>query len=204
MIAICNTLSYSNVREQSDIDLFIITSPKRIWLTRFWAVAILDILNLRPKKNNSQDKFCLSIFTSSDNLNFEKISLKNDIYLNYWLTQLIPIYDQADYYHRFIQANQWFKKILPRALEIQVARTRKIDFKFGQLKKLIEKSSFNFEEKIFKKLELKFLAPRLKDLANQDTRVILSDQMLKFHDNDRREYYQNIFNQKLNQLNINL
>ena len=34
MIAVCNNLAYDNASEQSDIDLFIVVKPGRMWLTR--------------------------------------------------------------------------------------------------------------------------------------------------------------------------
>ena len=39
------------------------------------------------------------------------------------------------------------------------------------------------------RMQLRVLAPKLRVLANHDTRVVLTNRMLKFHDNDRRQAY---------------
>ena len=46
MIAVCNTLAYSNASEDSDIDFFIITNKRRIWLVRFFTIVMIFLLNI--------------------------------------------------------------------------------------------------------------------------------------------------------------
>ena len=57
MIAICNSLAYSNTREESDIDLFIIAAHGRMWLVRFFTIALVKILHFRPSAELSRDTF---------------------------------------------------------------------------------------------------------------------------------------------------
>ncbi|MDD4607365.1 MAG: hypothetical protein PHS07_03505 [Patescibacteria group bacterium] len=196
MIAVCNSLSYSNATVESDIDLFIITQKNRIWLTRFLAVSWLKIFKLRPRENDTQDKICLSFFVSEDSLNLEKLLLpaKNnlsDIHFIYWLSQFKMIYDKDRTWIKFTQANEWLKKYLPNFEWAQSNLRRQI--------KTIKLPSFwgGWLEKIVRKYQLKILPVTIKDKMNQNSNVVVNDQILKLHTNDRREEYRDKFKNKI-------
>jgi len=40
-------------------------------------------------------------------MNMEKIALKNDIYLYYWIYYMKPIFSRNDIYSAFLEANTW-------------------------------------------------------------------------------------------------
>jgi len=187
MIAIGNMIGKNNLRDNSDIDLFIITDTKRIWLTRFFCVSIAQILGMRPYKNNTRDKICLSFFASMENLNLKNLMLKNiskDIYFIYWLANLMPIYDANNTYTKFIQANNWLKKYLPN----WQPKTTKQSKYIKTYKDILDFFMARFEPN-FKKLQLKIMPQNLKKLMNKDARVIINDNILKLHADDRRNYF---------------
>lgn len=183
MIAVCNSLAWSNASEGSDIDLFIVTAKNRIWTTRFWATGFLKLFGLRPGKI-TQDKICLSFFVDEANINLEPLAISQpDVYLIYWIAQLALIYDAGGVYRKFVQANQWVEKYLPNYFGAEPAERRWIA-QAGW-----PKMGVGVGEKFFRWLQLKVMPPHLKEMANRDTRVIISDTILKFHANDRREEY---------------
>jgi hypothetical protein len=47
---------------------------------------------------------------------------------------------------------------------------------------------------------MKVMPSKLKEMANKDSRVITSDSILKFHENDRREEYKNKWIQRISEL----
>jgi len=200
VIFVCNDLAYSNAPEESDIDLAIITSRKRIWLTRFFTVSLLKVLGLRPTSSKTKDKICLTFFVSEDNLNLQDLMINHqDIHFIYWLAQFVPIYIKDDsIWQKFIQVNHWLKEYLPNWQPYQMTPQR-------QIKPLPKLTSFvlnlsgklvtNLDEKFYKWLQLKIMPKRLKRMANQDTRVTINDQILKFHDKDNRREIQEKFNQ---------
>jgi len=189
MVGVCNSLSYNNANKNSDIDLFIITKKNHVWLARLMIVGILKLLRARPTIKNSSDKICASFFTSEDNLDLEKIQItKPDIYLIYWIAALVPIYNSADTYDKFINKNLWIKKYLPQWQpritnhELRVTATRVL--------KLFCNIFYLIPEKLAKKIQLSIMPMRLREMANKNSQVIINNSMLKFHDTDRRaEYY---------------
>ncbi|MDP2683564.1 MAG: hypothetical protein Q8P20_00765 [bacterium] len=188
MIAVCNTLAFNNSRREADIDLFIITRRKRVWQSRFWVTGFLKIFKMRPRQDKSQDTICSTFFVDEDHLNLEKLLInENDIYLKYWIRQVVPIYNEG-IYDRFWQENSWIDNNLPNILSIDTSPRRKVK-KLSWCKRIINIIALLLPEKLFKNYQLKIMPAKLKELANQDTRVIVSDCMLKFHDNDRRAIF---------------
>ncbi|MFH1565028.1 MAG: hypothetical protein ABIC82_04215 [bacterium] len=197
MIAVCNSLGYGNVREDSDIDLFVVTAKNRVWAARLLSVILIKFLNLRPREGRVKDTICMSFFVDEDNLNLEKFKIsENDIYLTFWVAQVFPVYDRGGVYERFFKENEWIKKILPNAEKREVEFGRVVQIKSNPPNPpcqggVLNKNSVqaNWLEKFSKKVQSKFMNSRLKEMANKDTRVVVNDGVLKLFAVDRREEY---------------
>jgi hypothetical protein len=190
MIGVCNSLSYSNASAESDLDLFIVTAQNRIWTTRFLCTILMKILNLRPTDTNSTNKICLSFFVDEDNLNMEKFQIfpdKPDIYLIYWISQLLPLYDQDNIYDDFWQANNWIKQYLQNAEKQIINNRRKVLPKHQE----VIPSSYQVDkiEILAKKIQLWLLNDKLRILMNKSTKVVINDGVLKLYSTDNREKY---------------
>ncbi|QQR83776.1 hypothetical protein IPJ72_01025 [Candidatus Peregrinibacteria bacterium] len=60
MIAVCNTLAYENANAESDIDLFIVVKPKRLWTARLLITGLLQFFGVRRHGAKVAGRFCLS------------------------------------------------------------------------------------------------------------------------------------------------
>ena len=192
MIAIASSLPIGNVKETSDIDLFIITRRNQIWKTRLFASGSLKLLRQRPDKERTRDRFCLSFFVSDDKLNIEKAAFGNDdIVFQYYVQSFAPVYDPDKLYTKFFQENSWIAKHLPNAyfeqrLVNEVDRPLWLLF-WHYFFNVITWPFFNGRmSDWYCNLQLKIMPESLKSIANIDSRVVISDQMLKFHDKDNR------------------
>lgn len=191
MIAVCNSLAWTNAREESDIDFFIVTTPNKIWTSRFLAAGFLQLFSLRPSKKNTRDKICLSFFVDENYLNLEPLAVgRSDVYLIYWIAQLLPLYDCGGVYQKFWQANAWIKNFLPNVFPRDAGKA---------LQKVSRSdiASGGLSEKFFRGLQMKLLPKNLKEMANRDSRVVITDKILKFHANDRREEYKKKWEEKI-------
>ena len=72
-VFVCNTVASGSVDENSDIDLFIITNTKRLWLVRFFATVTLKLFGLRTSGRQVKDKICLSFYVAEDSLKYQTI-----------------------------------------------------------------------------------------------------------------------------------
>lgn len=187
-VALSNLIGRHNMRDASDIDLFIVTSKNRLWLTRFFCAGLMKLLNRRPNKKTKRDKICLSFYVDSDHLNLEDLTLKdeNDFYFYYWLAGLYPLYDKSYYHFFLISNNQWLKKYLPNMdlfLINSVYSPKEINDK---RKNII----FNFFERIIGNFQKKIMPRNLKEQANINSKVVIKEGILKLYLVDRREEFQ--------------
>jgi hypothetical protein len=185
-----NTLSWWFTSRESDIDLYVITRPNHIWLSRLLLVAPFALSKKRPH-TGVQDPFCFSFFSTPNALQMETIKLERDYYLAFWCRSIVPLIDHRGDFRQFQQENRWVDQMLPHAYSrsihpYQQARYR-LAFPFSfQL--------FNAPSRV---IQHRRLPKALKEMANIDSRVVLSDEMLKFHQNDRRKLYRDQFDSLL-------
>ncbi|MCK4967574.1 MAG: hypothetical protein KAS12_00840 [Candidatus Aenigmarchaeota archaeon] len=207
MIAVVNDLAYSNAPQSSDIDLLIVTRNKQLFFTRFCCIIILKLLGLRPTKRNKQNKICLSFFLNERTMNLQSITLPvkgktnfsigdneelSDIYLIYWLAQVLPIYGKKTY-TSFWQSNQWIKQYLPNCLPTESLLLKKIPGGNN----LFSWIGYLFEP-FCRWIELVILPTQLKKLAKQKIGVIINRRMIKLHSDDRRDYFRQQIIDRLN------
>ena len=192
MVAVCNNLSYNNPNEESDIDLFIVIKPGRMWLARLIISLILQFYGVRRYGNKVAGRFCLSFFVTTNKLNMEPLQIKQlDPYLAYWTKFLSPIYGE-NIYDEFRKENEvWieekyglkFSDENKKHIYISKENRKKKFMEWllgGWLGDLIE----GFLKKSFKKRTLH----KMKKVGPEAS-IIVSDDILKFHNHDRREEY---------------
>lgn len=199
-VFVCNTVAGGGVKKSSDIDVFIIIKNGRLWLSRLLTTIALSIFRLRRDKKHISNKICLSFYATSDGLDFSKIKIADpDIYLVYWLENLIPAYDPNDALKKIRYKNQWAKKYLPNVndnyqtlyrwavTDSKLSKTIRYFFEtawIGGYGDLLEAQAKKIQQA---KMKLKL------SHANKENKlgVIINDNMLKFHEGDRREQFQN-------------
>lgn len=183
MLAIWNSVSMNSASNDSDIDLFIVTSKNRLWTVRIFITLIFQILWVRKTNKNHSKRFCLSFFCTTDALNLEKIAIENDIYLYYRIIYLKPIMDYNSTYSKFIEENKkWcdfddYNSILEgnKNWIYYKKDTLKYNCKIlNLLEKLLKYFFISKTKKSFIKLWSPF-------------GVIIDNDMLKFHDKDIRK-----------------
>lgn len=193
-VYLCNSMSFNALTEKSDIDLFIVSSPKKIWHCRFRSVLLFRLTRLKRSKKVKTKKVCLSFYVTSDNLNLYPIKLpNNDIYLTYWLAHLIPIYStKPEEINAIRKNNQWLQHYLPNhPWEQTIFWDISISKKTNRLRKYYENYNKgklgNLIEKIIKNLWLPILIFKKKHLKQEGENIIISDSMLKFHNDQRKK-----------------
>ncbi len=133
-----NNSGNNNARRDSDIDLFIITSANRLYLTRFLITLVLTVMRLRRHGKKVIDRLCLSFYVSEDSLEFEQIKVgEKDPYLVYWMANLFPLYDRGGY-DEFLAKNSWLKNNLPNHLSKHGSFQRRVED--SSISRIISKS----------------------------------------------------------------
>ncbi len=184
-VLVGNSLAWQHTNVESDIDLFIVTEPKRVWSVRLLTVAMMAALRKRPGEAKI-DPICCSFFTDSNHLDLADLKIEGadeeDPYLAFWIRSLIPVVDRKGVQGRLEVMNRWVGEALPAAWGVERAarwrlRPKKCWPRLG-LSSITENWAKQLQEKKFPRI--------IQEMKNRDTRVVVNDNMLKFHENDRR------------------
>ncbi|MEO6166359.1 MAG: hypothetical protein ABIO46_04585 [Chitinophagales bacterium] len=125
-VCVSGSLSKNYFDETTDIDFFIITAPKRLWLCRSLLILYKKIFLLNSKKY-----FCVNYFIDADNLEIPDKNL-------FTATEIITLLPFQNYqlYRQFINVNEWVKDFYPNALP---ANKNSSPEKSGRFKAAFEK-----------------------------------------------------------------
>lgn len=189
-IMLCNNIGILNSSSESDIDLLLIVKDGQLWITRFLLLILTELLGVRIHGEEAKDKLCLSFYLSDAQLSLSTMAIPNgDIYLGYWLQTLLPVYDRGQCLS-FMNTNFTLsQQKTARCLNIYSRyRVQPINFLrpvFGCILMVLK----NFKSAL-QSYQWNKMSPQKRSLATgQGTEVVLTEQMLKFHDNDRRWLY---------------
>ncbi|WP_299098590.1 nucleotidyltransferase domain-containing protein [uncultured Winogradskyella sp.] len=159
-VSISGALAKGYYDDEGDIDFFIITKPKKLWLARTFLILFKKVFLLNSKKY-----FCVNYFISSNNL---KIEEQNKFTATELIT-LMPVYGKS-IIDSFITENQWALDFYPnRTLNTSVLAdtfrkpilSTAIEYIFDN--KLGEKLDFYFRRITLKKWKSKFNNLNKKD-----------------------------------------
>lgn len=204
-IYLCNSITFNALKRNSDIDLFIIVKKGSMRRARFFSAVFFKLNGLKRSMTDKKQKFCLSFYISEDNKNLYPIMIdKTDIYLTYRLAHLVPLYkennkntQQHSNNHSIYQNNKRFKSLMPNhpldyciniwnILFTWKTKTKKrLEFRFGWV-------FWKAIEWLIKIIRLPILIKKIKKLGRKWKHIIISNKMLKFHD-DIREQIQLIY-----------
>ncbi len=193
-IFLCNSISFNALDENSDIDLFIIAEPWRIWTVKFRSMILFMLKWAKRFWKKTRKKICLSFFITSDSQNLYPISLPSlDIYLAYRIAHLVLIYQpDEEINNSFFESNKRVKWILPNYQEKQTISLWINPFSWNtKLKNVMETLGtwllWNIFEWTVKHTQKAII--RLKRMRNPvwNKDVIVSDSMLKFHQDIREK-----------------
>lgn len=111
LVAVTGALAMNNSDQGDDIDLMIVTSANRLWLTRLLVLFFLSPYLRRGKKINN--RLCLNLWLDETALAISR----HDLYIAHEICQAKPIFERDNTYQKFIRANIWVKRYLPNALQ---------------------------------------------------------------------------------------
>lgn len=196
MVGICNTLATDNADEGSDIDLFVVVEPGKLFVSRLLLTFWMQILGVRRHGKKVAGRFCLSFFVTEDHLSLESIQKGPiDIYLAYWIKTLVPVYGSNEIHSQFLTANEkWLKNFFTQPADASPLERLKPGPKWTERLKTLQEKILN--TRWGKRLENRLATWQIEraerkqkelGLPAESSAVIVSRTMLKFHNTDRRE-----------------
>lgn len=182
MVWVWNSISMNCAKKESDIDLYIVTSDKSMWLNRIIITMIFEVLKVRKTDKKHKDMFCLSFFSTLSWMDFSNFKVKNDIYLYFWIIYFKPILSIDNTYENFIKVNEKWADFEEYRKQIEKNKSFiKYEKKYSN-ENIITKKIDLFLRNIFIKKTIKSYEKLWKPYG-----IIINNNMLKFHDNDIRK-----------------
>jgi len=199
-ILITGALAVKNAQPEDDIDLFIITSNKRLWLTRFLCILIAELFGIRRRPNQKyiKNKICLNLFLTEDNLNiFQK---NQNLFTAHEIVQAKPILNKDKTYQQFLNANLWVKNYLPNSIKTQSAKlkTQNHNLNFKTKKSYLLSTIYyllNSLEHFAYKLQFVYMSPK-------KTIEKVSPTFAFFHPINRRKRILTYYTRKIHTLGV--
>lgn len=208
MVAVVNTLAMSNVRPESDIDLLIVTAPQHIWITRLLVSGIVSLLGYRRHGAKVAGRICLSFYLTTDALDLAPLQAEQpDTHLALWASQTVPLLSDG-VYEKFQAANPWITKLVPHAwdwdwkakLLVPNAGLRSIK-NFYEI--FFSTPIGHWIEAWVRDRQLKRIDRHTESKAKDGTTdVVISEDVLKFHEADRRREYNEAFARRCRDLGL--
>ena len=176
-IGISGNLSMLNSEKKDDIDIFVIVKKNKIWITRFFLIAMLKFMGVYRKRGEKEvsNKICLNMLVDEANLKLSP-NLQN-LYTAHEVSQLMPIRERKGIYKKFIESNSWIYDFLPNIKE-------EIN------KREVRRHTDKFFEKLFSVImlipSLEFFARafQLHFINKNKTSETVSNNFLAFHPRD--------------------
>ncbi len=169
-VGVSGSLSLNNSKINDDIDIFIITRDKTLWLTRFLVNLILVLKKSKRGRDDfyGTDKICPNMFLTEEALIIKKE--KQNLFTAREIVQLRIIFNKNKTHQRFLYENSWIKKILPNTK----ISTHNLAGKRG----LSENKMLDIVDKIFYSIQFLYMSNRI-------TEEEVRRDIAKFHPKDK-------------------
>lgn len=171
LIGVTGALAMENSDQNDDIDLMIITSPQRLWLTRGVIVTFLRLTGQYRRPGKIKDMICPNLMIAEDALEFPD----RDLFTAHEIVQMKPIFVRDNMHRRFLKANLWIKEFLPNAIESAKCKVQSAKPKFK-----VQNFLLDFLERFAYKLQLKYM-------ERKKTVEVTTPSVIRFHPQDARQ-----------------
>lgn len=197
-VAISGGLSKGYFDENGDVDFFIITKHKRLWIARTLLVLYKKIFLLNSKKY-----FCVNYFISENNL----IIAEKNKFTATELVTLLPTHGKT-IFNSFYKKNAWAKNYFPnKKLNYN---SENINHPKKTLVKQLLETIFNTKignlvERLFRVITLKKWKSKFNELDREEFEVAMksTESVSKHHPNNFQKRVIDALNKKYSQVNEN-
>ena len=190
LVGITGALAVENSDYLDDIDLFIVTSKRLIWTTRFFTTVLVELTGKRrrPGQSNVNNKICLNMFIDEDHLSTHK--KERDLFSAHEVIQMKLLWERNNTYSKFLKANEWVENYLPNALGSIKYQVASIKYENKSLFYSFLVSLLTFFERFLKSLQLLYMSKRR-------TKEVIRDGVIRFHPQDARKWVMEKYHQIL-------
>ncbi len=187
LVGVTGALAMENSDADGDIDLMIITSPQRLWLTRGLVVTFLRLIGQYRRPGKIKDMVCPNLMISEEALEFPD----HDLFTAHEIVQMKPVFDRGGVCQKFLEANQWVKEFLPNAIKTN-----------SKLKTQNSKPQLKSQNLLLNLLERFAYRLQLKYMRSKQTTEVTTPSIIRFHPQDIRRRVLEEYQRRVDSLKI--
>lgn len=106
LIGLNGSLARGKIRETSDIDFLIVSTPGRLFTVRFLVTLIVHLFGLRRYGPYIAGRICLNRYQTTDHLEVTP----HNMYHGEVFSPMIPLVNLRETYEQYVRANQWMEQ----------------------------------------------------------------------------------------------
>ena len=148
LLAITGSVAAYNTDKNSDIDVFIITTKNRLWLTRGFVAATLKILGIYITRDADPGKICPNLLIDETALAWP--DKERSVFTAHEIVLMQPLINKGNAYFAFLKANTWVKNYFPN-FQVDTEFTSKKSGAESKLVDLLEKLAMRAQTYYMKK-----------------------------------------------------
>jgi hypothetical protein len=151
MLALTGTLAMKNSTRESDIDFFVISKAKHIWIARTLVTLVVQMMGVRRHEKKVTDRVCLNYYIADNFLTIER----KDVFASNEYSFVFPIFG-FQVFRNFCFQNDWINEMKPNYAPMEVVPPLTIEHgetSFAWQKTMEIFFDFVFRERGEKKLE---------------------------------------------------
>ncbi len=194
-VYLANSITFNALHEWSNIDFFIVTESKRLWMTKSLVTFVFWCINTRERHTTKAMHFSVDFLVTKDHQDLSCILLSpSDPYLVYRLAHLVPIYHRDFvYYDTIYEENKRIQYYLPNFLARQSIFLW-IDISIGsmRIKRCIERILStvvgDLVEYIVKYISLLIFHRKKKRKNPATAHILIWSWLYKSYDDKRKRY----------------
>jgi hypothetical protein len=131
-VFVTGSLAMDSCQAGDDIDIFLVTTPDTLWITRFLAASYLKLAGLRrppglPEHSSFRvaNKICDNLYLDTNHLRIDLPAGRQgqSLYLAHELLQARCLFDRGGVHRRLLTANSWAADYLPIAYHQTLKKT---------------------------------------------------------------------------------
>jgi len=207
-VSVANTVATGTARQESDVDLLITVKPGRMWTARLLATGVAFAMGRFRHGPRVADRMCLSFYLADNALALAPLALDgDDPYLAHWAGSLGTIWerrpergsdDAGSLGQRLFAANPWITQLMPNLLPQQPSDRRRapatVDRLTTPLRRLAERvlsgaRGGKLEQRLRARQLHRMGKPAPTEIRTATQHIVISDSVLKFHEQDRRTWF---------------
>lgn len=142
LIAVTGSIAYNSALKSDDIDFFIVTKTKRLWLSILKFLILARAFHFKAFIEGKKVKICLSYAITEEYLTKEMRTRKTPLIAREFLS--IHLLAGSNYYTKILEKNRWIKKIFPIFYNSKLQKSRHHDKPISATKTNIFGNASNF------------------------------------------------------------